>query len=302
MFGTATVFFAVGLVLVGYEPGRAGDRAREYKYYTFDAVSDATATNPQGINARGDIVGSYTSGGVTHGFLLSDGVLTTIDYPGAAFTDARGINAKGDIVGAYRMPGEPPVNVHGYLRDKDGQMTPFGVPDHTNTIPQRITNTGLIVGCRHDTDTMATMRGIVIDPQDLRDDGDVDEYGETDLVASMNNGASPDGRLIVGLYTDMMANHGHGYLLYGETVIPFDVPGSTLTAGWDVNTRGEVVGVYRDAGAVVHGFVWSDLQFTTLDVPGATATRAFGINSRGVVVGNYLDKANKLRGFVAIKK
>ena len=288
---------AVALALAAGVQTRAaqGQANQPFDYYTFD-VPGATATNPQGINARGDIVGNYTKSGVTHGFLWSGITLTTIDYPGAAFTDARGINAQGDIVGSYRMPGEPPVNFHGYLLNRHGEMSPVDFPYHTNTIPQRITATGLILGCRHDTDLMETMRGVTIDPKDWSQNSEVEAF------ASMHNGATPDGRLIVGLYTDMDTNRGHGYLLYGGTFIPFDVPGSTSTAAWDVNASGAVVGVYRDARNAIHGFLWSGLQFESIDVPGAVTTRAFGINSSSTLVGNYVDGNNRTHGFVAMKR
>jgi len=62
-----------------------------------------------GVNARGDIVGTFCNGappclvGPTdnHGFLLSGDVFTTIDVPGAAATSLTAINARGDIVGGY---------------------------------------------------------------------------------------------------------------------------------------------------------------------------------------------------------
>jgi probable HAF family extracellular repeat protein len=268
-----------------------------FDYYSFDAVTDATATSAQGINARGEIVGSYTKGGVTHGFLWSTDVLTTIDYPGAMYSDARGINAQRDIVGSYRMPGEPAVNFHGYLLSRHGDISHADFPGHTNTIPQRITAAGLILGCRHDGDLMSTMRGIMLNAKDPSESVDIAAF------ASMNNGASPDGQLIVGLYTEMDTNRGRGYLLYGGTdFVPFDVPGSISTAAWDVSTSGEVVGVYRDAGNLTHGFVWSSLQFANVDVPGALATRAFGINARGTIVGNYTDARNRVHGFVAVRR
>src|SRR5206468_6450296 len=88
---------------------------------------------------------------------------------------------------------------------------------------------------------------------------------------------------------------------YGNTFIPFDVPGSTFTAGWDVNSRGAVVGVFRDPANKFHGFLWEDLGFASIDVPSAAATRAFGINSRGDIVGAYADSANVTHGFVAVR-
>src|SRR4051812_9243757 len=57
---------------------------------------NAVITVPYGINARGDIVGTYLdSDGVQHGFLLRKGVYTTIDFPGAEGTEARGIGPNG---------------------------------------------------------------------------------------------------------------------------------------------------------------------------------------------------------------
>jgi uncharacterized membrane protein len=71
-----------------------------------------------GINARGDIVGTYCDAApcdlgpvARHGFLLRDGALTTIDVPGAVRTSAVGINASGDITGFYNAGGVG----HGYL-------------------------------------------------------------------------------------------------------------------------------------------------------------------------------------------
>lgn len=75
---------------------------KTYNLTTIDFPNAAATSIGGGISDRGDIVGSYTdSNKKTHGFLLSDGVFTTIDVPGAASTLARGINARGDVVGTY---------------------------------------------------------------------------------------------------------------------------------------------------------------------------------------------------------
>lgn len=97
----------------------------------------------------------------------------------------------------------------------------------------------------------------------------------------------------------METRRQRGYLLYGDTFIPSDVPGSTATGAWDVNRGGEVVGIYRDASNKLLGFLWEDLRFHSLDYPAATATRAFGINSRSDIVGSYVDPAGRTHGFVA---
>lgn len=62
-----------------------------------------------GMNARGDIVGTFCDGPPpclvgpvdNHGFVLSGDRLTTIDVPGANATSLTAINARGDIVGGY---------------------------------------------------------------------------------------------------------------------------------------------------------------------------------------------------------
>lgn len=258
--------------------------------YTVIEVPGALATVAFGINAQGDIVGNYVDASLrSHGFVLRDGALTTIDFPGAAYTDARGIAPNGEIVGSYRMPGEPPVNNHGYLLAK-GEFSRVDYPGRINTIPQRILPDGTILGCRHDNDFMASMKGITMSREGS---------SEIAAFASMNNGATPDGKRITGLYTNMAAgNRTEGYVIEDGVFTPFIVPGSTSTAAWDMNAAGAIVGNYRNASGF-HGFVRVDERYLTLDVPGATATRAFGINARGDVVGSFLS-AGRTRGFLAI--
>ena len=266
---------------------------RAFDFTTID-VPGAVFTSATGINPRGDIVGSYVDNvnGTqrSHGYVLRDGAFTTIDFPGAAGTEARGVGPGGEIVGDYWFPGEPAVNVHGYLLTKQGEFVPVNYPGHTNTIPQRILPDGTILGCRHDNDTMGSMKGIVISR---------DGSSEIDQFASMNNGATPDHRRIVGLYTNMMAARQEGYLIDDGVFTPLLVPGSLSTAAWDMNPVGEIVGVYRNS-AGFHGFLLSHDRedYVSIDVPGAAATRAFGINPRGAVVGSYV-AGGRTHGFLA---
>jgi hypothetical protein len=257
--------------------------------FTTIEVPGARATVPQGINARGDVVGWYfDADGKNRGFLLRGGEYTTIDYPGAEFTDLRGIGPNGEIVGTYGMPGEPGVAFHSFLLTRQGEFVPIEYPGHLYSIAQRILPDGTILGCRHDNDFMASMRGIVISK---------DGTSETDAFASMHNGATPDLRRIVGLYTNMAEGRTEGYVIDDGVFKPFVVPGSSMTAAWDVNPAGDVVGFYRDA-AGFHGFLRTGDRYTSIDVPGAAATRAIGINAGGDVVGIYV-AGGKVYGFLA---
>jgi hypothetical protein len=187
------------------------------------------------------------------------------------------------------MPNEPAVNVHGYLRTTKGKFELVNYPGHTNTIPQRLLPDGTILGCRHDHDLMSTMRGIAMRRG---------ESSEIEAFASMHNGATPDGKRIVGLYMNMDAgNRGEGYLIEGGVFTPLLVPGSSFTAAWDMNPAGDVVGVYRNASGF-HGFLLRADQYVSIDVPGATATRAFGVNPGGAIVGNFVS-GGVTRGFLA---
>jgi probable HAF family extracellular repeat protein len=59
-------------------------------------------TYANGINNRGQIVGSYSGSDSQHGFIYEDGVYTTFDVPGAVNgTFPLGINDHGQITGYY---------------------------------------------------------------------------------------------------------------------------------------------------------------------------------------------------------
>ncbi|GAC1656525.1 MAG: hypothetical protein NVS4B3_22350 [Gemmatimonadaceae bacterium] len=246
-------------------------------------------TLAMGVNPRGDIVGSYVDGsGVSHGYVLRDGEFTAIDFPGAAGTEARGISPSGEIVGDYWFAGEPAVNLHGYMRTKEGAFLPVNDPPHINTVVQRILPDGTMLGCRHDNDFMGSMKGIIVSRAGI---------AEIDQFASMINGGTPDGKQVVGFYRNMVTNRTEGFLIDDGIFTPLVVPSSTLTQAWDVNPAGEIIGAYRNS-AGFHGFVLRDDGYVAIDVPGATATRAFGINSRGDVVGIHVT-GGRTHGFLA---
>lgn len=255
-----------------------GAQAQEREYTTV-APQGARSSTAFGINARGDIVGSFIDQNfVTHGFLLSKGELTIIDVDGAAGTIARGISPGGKIVGTYRLPGDPPVASRGFLLTKKGEFVNVRYEGHSWEVAQRILPNATILGCRHDTDQMATMRGVTIGK---------DGPSEIEAFGSMNNGATPDLRVIVGFWFNMMDNQQQGYTIEDGVFTPFMVPGSNLTNAWDVNPDGVIVGTYR-VGTVVRGFLKTGDSYTTIHYPGSTVTRTFGINASGDVVGNYV--------------
>ena len=258
--------------------------------FTTIDVPGATLTNVQGINHQKDIVGTYTdAAGQQHGFLRSGGQYRTIDYPNGHAVLARGINDAGDIVGSYQRPGETGgVPVHGFLLTRRGGLLAVDYPGHLNTIPQRILNDGTILGCYHDTDTMGTMHGFMFQRG----------FSAIDMSMSMNNGATPDGEYVIGLFTDT-DGRTKAYVMEHGGMSALEVPGALGTSGWDVNPSRVVVGAYTDAAGAVHGFEYDGRSFTRVDAPEAAVTRVFGINDRGDLVGLFVDRSGRTHGFLA---
>jgi uncharacterized membrane protein len=98
-------------------------------------------------------------------------------------------------------------------------------------------------------------------------------------------------------------NPVHGFRWDRGKFRTFDIPGSTSTAAYEINNRGEIVGNYTDGNDVQHGYILAKGRVTTIDHPRATdapnltATRVVGINDRGQLVGSYGDDRGIIRAW-----
>lgn len=118
-----------GVIVGRYEGGDSKYHVYTLVNGTFTSVPDVPGalqvapdafSEAGGINNSGDLVSNYASAtpynfhsvGNLHGFLLSGGDYTTIDFPNAAWTLAFGINGSDEIVGLY----EDASGIHGFLR------------------------------------------------------------------------------------------------------------------------------------------------------------------------------------------
>ncbi len=96
------------------------------------------------------------------------------------------------------------------------------------------------------------------------------------------------------------------------TYATFDPPGAIYSEGVDINSRGDIVGRFRDGGTCNisvacaapfdghnHGFLLRDGKFTTIDPPGSVFTGAIGISPPGdIVVGVYKTADLTSHGFL----
>ena len=92
-----------------------------YTYTSLDDPFALSGTQAMGINATGQIVGSYSNVGGDHGFLYSSGTYTILDDPLAnQGTTASDVNAAGLIVGSYTVNS----NGHGFIYNPARLNTP----------------------------------------------------------------------------------------------------------------------------------------------------------------------------------
>jgi probable HAF family extracellular repeat protein len=85
------------------------------------------------------------------------------------------------------------------------------------------------------------------------------------------------------------------------TFTTIDAPHSISTAIYGINTGGQIVGSFRDAGlpgSPNRGFLKDGTRFTTIDVPGAEWTEAHGINTAGQIVGTLSGAAGAVHSFL----
>ncbi len=213
--------------------------------FTPVAVPDSFITVPFGINNRGQVVGHYQDAAARngHGFLLDQGVLTTIDAPDATRgTFVFDINKPGQIAGAYDLV------VYGYLQDRRGDFTTIDHPDAVRLTgePISINNRGQIAGAY--TDAQGAFRGFL---QDKHGFTNVDVPGALQTQPYKIN----DHGQVVGLFVDAKTGVQHGFLLDNSVFTTIDVPGAVLTAALDIDNHGQIAGQYLDAAGIFHGFL-----------------------------------------------
>lgn len=111
-------------------------------YTSFDFPNAPQGTVATGINKSGDIVGSWSDNTTTHGYLLSKGTFTQVDFPGAFYTFTWGINNAGQIAGWY---GAYFGDSHGFVYS-NGTFTTVDYPGYSQNYVADINDSGVVVG------------------------------------------------------------------------------------------------------------------------------------------------------------
>jgi probable HAF family extracellular repeat protein len=255
-------------------------------FVSFD-YPGATFTTARSISPSGKILGTYGgAGGKQHGFLLFQGMFTTVpDVPGALWSFPNRLNAHGTVVGTYRDA----LKEHAYVFS-GGTFTTINFPDPSISLTGwGINDDGDVVGVKFVEGDFLDGHGYVFSKNTFAL-FDVPGARGT-FLTSITDSAS-----IVGNYFTTDAGW-HGFLLSGGKVSTIDFPNSSLNWVNDINPRGEIVGYYNDHDRVRHGFVYRNGAFKSIDPLGAIATQGLGINPQGDVVGGYVTPDGNTHGF-----
>ena len=134
---------------------------------TYISVPGATATAVTGIDAAGDIVGTFSANGVDHGFIDRGGVFTIVDapgLPGAAATGAvvAGVSTSGVLFGTFATGGGDPTGAgnHGFT-DNAGVFTTIDVPGQLEIHLAGVDPAGDVVGTENPSGQGAAFDGFV---------------------------------------------------------------------------------------------------------------------------------------------
>jgi hypothetical protein len=194
-----------------------------------------------GMNTSGQMVGQVTdSQNVTHSLIISDGVATNFDPPGATFSFASTIAANGTIVGGYQIGN---ADGQGYLY-AGGQFTSLFFPGSSYTEADDINAAGDIIGVWEDASSVS--HGFLLKNSAYLS---IDVPQSTCTYAEGIN----DKDQIAGFYCDSN-NVKHGFIFSKGVYYSFDVPRAQQTYLLRVKNNGLLVGAYVDSFHEYHGF------------------------------------------------
>jgi len=257
------------------------------KYVPIALPSGAVTVLPFGINDNNIVAGGYTDAdGVLHGFYgPPDGSnYTTFDFDDGGQPEARAIRNDGSITGLALQSGfafgeefyRSPTGTVKLLKNPTGNVS--------DGVAQGGNDAGLYVGDYLDTDGV-TRLGFKGKGAKYRGAFVLDVAG----ITSTNPRQINNKGVVAGGY---IASDGiqHGFVLKGKNLISFDAPSSVgVTTAEGINDSGQVSGLYTDASALRHAFMYDihTATFTTIDPQnGSSAQEAWGINNAGLIVGD----------------
>lgn len=234
--------------------------------------SKSETTGPLGMNANGDVVGSYTeANGATAGFLYAAGKYTVLKGPAGTdgYVRANGINnaSPNVIVGDYKTSDG---RFHGY-KYESGHYTNFDFNSTTSSGIFGINDEGDFVGDFgiSSVEGFAVIKGVA---HEFFGKGTFTTY-----AYAINNHDA-----VVGVYFDA-SNNEHGFLRSASGAISqIEFPGAVQTEADGINDAGEITGTYVNTHGLTYGFTYVKGKYASTDF-----AATWGLNNAGGYDGNY---------------
>jgi hypothetical protein len=228
-----------------------------YTTIDVDNVPNVIATDLNGVNANGEMTGTYILSTGTWAFFRSkDGVITTLEPPGSIRSQGGFINAQGQAVGAYRSADQ---KRHGFIW-KNGFFTTINVPNDYPTWGSTllgINDHGQVVGSYVDENGDANNSNVNRHGF-LLSNGSYTTLDVPNSLFTVAEGINNAGQ-IGGLYFDIDSNR-HGFVLTKSTYTTVDVPDAIATSVYSINSKGEISGSYTDKYGKDHGFIGTPVR------------------------------------------
>lgn len=214
-----------------------------------DTILGTDYSDAYKINDRGDVVGWDCDDVTCHAFLLRDGVVTLLDFPGATLTYGFDINESGTVAGVWDLYDFQGNFVYegGFLW-KDSNFTEVIFPGPGNTGVTAINARGNFVGVWDDGPPDYTTHGFSFSK------GAFTSFDPPfpGLTLTQPGGVNAHGDIIG---QDIEDGVTHGFLKVGANFTKIDYPGAAQTSGWGINLAGLMVGNWFDSSGAVHGWL-----------------------------------------------
>jgi hypothetical protein len=223
--------------------------------------------------------------------------ITTFDVPDGINARPSAISSSGEIVGSYL---DTKVGrVRGFLRNKNGSITPFDFPNAEATFPTGV-NSGLIVGVAD----VPNATGQLEEHSFHRSDAGVFTAigpASAGFKLVVPYAINPTGQIVGGYGTEGFLQNQNGVFTVIDIVPGGGFPTAPVTA---INQAGECAGY----SSVLVGFEdilestaflrQPDGNITTFTVLNARSTMPSAINARGQIAGTWNDDLGQIHGFV----
>jgi len=221
---------------------------------TYKVLNDPHAPSDQlttDVNDSGQIVGeSIDSSGNYHGYELSGGKFTAINFPSSTSTLVLGINNSGEVIGFW-----------GNAAGDQGSFTLIGgtyaaLPNYSGAAPGQtfavgINSAGDIVGWYNDPSGVS--HGFLLSG------GTYTSFDPPGSVSTFAEGINDAGDIVGGYCTssECVSNGdgGLGFVLSNGVYTSIVIPGEAYTTLDGINNNGVLFGNYEDAAGLVVSFL-----------------------------------------------